>query len=1083
MKDSTIRYLNDCYQRDNRNQNLWDIFKENQDFARLTTAEEEEEFFPSAGPSTIKLNRDYWERLHGKAETYRREKNLIFTSHYIIGMRETYQMGKKVNRFTCSPLFFFDLEMGQGKNHDTGEKEFFLQGDPASFSWNLPLLLLLTEDQKKAEIIQSEFRKKSDFRDPQTLLRLIEKHAPPQRLTLSPDRFSSKREASQLKRGNGGFTLVPNGAVLLVDRSLSSRGIIDELDRMEKFDRVSLPLRLLEQDQADFLPGKPADCRNVPGLLSESQQTIIEQSALQGLSVLVGPPGTGKSYTIAALALERFMQNETVLIVSKNESAVDVIAEKLTRTLGLSRSALFRAGVKDYHKKLRASLENIIGGSGLKPPEESLFGEVIRANKRVERKEKEFARKLEREKRLGQRLYSDNGKLGLGDFIRLRRIVGQHKKGRFLHRGLAEIQSLNEKKEDTLARHINNIFRKRIYQTLSTGRRELIRFKKALGSISSGRQADYFARTDFNVVLNALPVWLCSLDALHKVLPLKAELFDLVIIDEATQCDIASCLPALFRAKRALVVGDPKQLRHVSFLSREQQSLLAEKNGLSRVDFSYRDHSMIDLALDRVTSGEAIVTLDEHYRSKPEIIQFSNKHFYDSRLRIMTGKPSHLKDKAVELVPVEGRRENKVNREEAHRVLEKLKSLVREQSTIPQEHKLSLGVLSFFRDQAEYLQNRILEDFSLDEITGHRLRAGTPYAFQGEEKDIILISCALDGDSPSSAYTYLNRNDVFNVSVTRAREKQFLFLSAPSDSLPENNLLNHYVRYIRSTSTDYKVDLTHRNRIIQEFIGHMNRMGFEALTNYPVAGIDMDIILMKENLVMAVDLVGFPGEEGRPLPVDRYKIFSRAGLTIHPVEFTGWEYFRDEIKQNLLNKFEEVRKKSTMARLSLVDMSHHWIKLLGTNPLLAEQVKNIEISLIARKEEKAHEQLGLLIDQFLKVQWILKDKLNPNELSYSRYMNSSEQVLLEGIDNYSRMVDLKKSVVNSSGQPLEERQQEVHRLLSENEKAVKALQALALQWAKTRTERSLSSGRMEGALDDLEDLTGKVDLFGEPIGK
>ena len=66
-----------------------------------------------------------------------------------------------------------------------------------------------------------------------------------------------------------------------------------------------------------------------------------------------------------------------------------------------------------------------------------------------------------------------------------------------------------------------------------------------------------------------------------SILPLQRDMFDLVIIDESTQCDIASSFPVLQRGKRAVVVGDPKQLRHLSFLPRERQEAIADRYSLS----------------------------------------------------------------------------------------------------------------------------------------------------------------------------------------------------------------------------------------------------------------------------------------------------------------------------------------------------------------------------------------------------------------------------------------------------------------------------------------------------------------------
>ena len=75
---------------------------------------------------------------------------------------------------------------------------------------------------------------------------------------------------------------------------------------------------------------------------------------------------------------------------------------------------------------------------------------------------------------------------------------------------------------------------------------------------------------DHRSVLKVFPVWLANLSDLNSILPLEENLFDLVLIDEATQCDIASVLPAIFRAKQTVIIGDPNQLRHYSFVSRKR---------------------------------------------------------------------------------------------------------------------------------------------------------------------------------------------------------------------------------------------------------------------------------------------------------------------------------------------------------------------------------------------------------------------------------------------------------------------------------------------------------------------------------
>lgn len=77
-----------------------------------------------------------------------------------------------------------------------------------------------------------------------------------------------------------------------------------------------------------------------------------------------GPPGTGKSFTIAAIAADRLSQGESVLIAAKNPQAVEVIADKLERDFELPRIAI-RATRKDYRKHLRRRLKDWLNGLGV----------------------------------------------------------------------------------------------------------------------------------------------------------------------------------------------------------------------------------------------------------------------------------------------------------------------------------------------------------------------------------------------------------------------------------------------------------------------------------------------------------------------------------------------------------------------------------------------------------------------------------------------------------------------------------------------------------------------------------------------
>jgi superfamily I DNA and/or RNA helicase len=180
---------------------------------------------------------------------------------------------------------------------------------------------------------------------------------------------------------------------------------------------------------------------------------------------------------------------------------------------------------------------------------------------------------------------------------------------------------------------------------------------------------------------------------LSNVLPLKPELFDYVIIDEATQCDIATCIPALQRARNTVIVGDPKQLRHVSFLSKSIQHSLQQKYELNNSEvFDYREKSILDVAFESIESQDSVSFLHEHFRSTPQIIGFSNRYFYNDSLKIMTSLPDHQISESVKYFPVNGSRNKKgINETEANEIINKVSEIVIDQKDLDKAFSYRIG--------------------------------------------------------------------------------------------------------------------------------------------------------------------------------------------------------------------------------------------------------------------------------------------------------------------------------------------------------------------------------------------------------
>lgn len=284
------------------------------------------------------------------------------------------------------------------------------------------------------------------------------------------------------------------------------------------------------------------------------------------------------------------------------------------------------------------------------------------------------------------------------------------------------------------------------------------------------------ARALQSTVTSLFSCWaVTSLSARGRV-PMEPGYFDLVVIDEASQCDIASALPLLYRAKRSAVIGDPMQLRHISALTKPRDSELQHKHGLveTRLSWMYSVNSLFDLAASFV-APENIINLRDHHRSHADIVGFPNAVFYEGRLRVATRYPQLKRPDAKQpgvvwqdvkgsvSRPPEG---GALNPTEARAAVDALVDLL-----ISRRFSGTVGVVTPFRAQAQLLQTMIGSRRELESVPVEvELLADTVHKFQGDERDVMFFSPVVSNGISPGALGFLRSNgNLFNVAITRAR--------------------------------------------------------------------------------------------------------------------------------------------------------------------------------------------------------------------------------------------------------------------------------------------------------------------------
>ena len=325
------------------------------------------------------------------------------------------------------------------------------------------------------------------------------------------------------------------------------------------------------------------------------------------------------------------------------------------------------------------------------------------------------------------------------------------------------------------------------------------------GDVANSQLAYDYKRIE-SMLTRLMPICAVTSLSARGRLPFSDGCYDLVIIDEASQCDIASIIPLLFRAKRAVIIGDPNQLKHITTMTRQQDRELVEKHEVDAL-FSYCVHSLFDLAIS-VGHGDDLVHLRDHHRSHASIIDFSNREFYNGLLRVATDY-SRLRfpygpDKSVIWKNVAGeavrpQAGSAFNQMEIDAVIEQLREL------IDSNYAGTIGVVTPFKRQAELITYYLRERHSRlhDElIKNHDFIAATAHKFQGDERDVIIFSPVVSNGVSQGTLNFLGSTpNLFNVAITRARASLIVIGNKAFCQNSNIHYLVHFADYADSLHT------------------------------------------------------------------------------------------------------------------------------------------------------------------------------------------------------------------------------------------------------------------------------------------
>ena len=509
-----------------------------------------------------------------------------------------------------------------------------------------------------------------------------------------------------------------------------------------------------------------------------------------------------------------------------------------------------------------------------------------------------------------------------------------------------ELQQADLALKQKLSEKINYIWNEAVQHSIKTKDLTEIKYlynQRKNKQFSSKNSLRKIIHQDFEFFTTLFPVLMVNPSVCASVLPLQENLFDFIIMDEASQLRIEDTYSSLLRGKTKIISGDKHQMPPSNFFGNDVIFWNDHEDETSAEDFLAESKSLLEYADD---ANFRSTYLDYHYRSlHPNLIEFSNHAFYQSRLIPLPEKANY---QSIFYQNTGGIYKDGTNEKEADEIVDFLYSLENSNGEYP-----SIGIATFNIYQRDLIFDKLYEQAYADPHKNEKLQAFLNKGLfvknleniQGDERDIMILSTTFGKDENGKfrqffgPLTQEKGYQLLNVIITRAKHSLYVFTSVPEITFSafENELLEKgnkgksifyaYLSYVKACSENNEAQKEFIKSALQKnsqaagtkkrqqisVLKHLvfnelqKNLGDNVRQNYMLGGFVLDIVLLKEaKPILLIDFENtqnYDSEVSYRIKLHQDKMVAAYHIkTYHLWSYNWWKAHHTEIK-NIISAY------------------------------------------------------------------------------------------------------------------------------------------------------------------------------------